>query len=478
MSTALHPRTLKEIDAIFKPTWPAKPIVELPRVPLMDSFSSMFFNFGSCFAGTISHRLSGLGIEAHFYDGYGLAFSNEAVATLLRVLTGEIRLGPEHVHHFQDEVGGSTHCLYQYPKRFFMPDEELNAFMEETNAKVRDLIAKCTHMIITMGTCDVVRSKRTGLSINRTNKMPESEYYRHTNTVSEEIGWIESILASLKELRGGALPVMICTVSPQRQGFLPVYDVLAERNIPPSWFVQSSLTKAVMRTALHEVMLKYPDEPIHYFPSYEIVIDELRSHDPFESDLRHVNAPHTVNYVVKRFLQSYSSDFVLNQLALLKLMRDIRAEQEMLRQCPSAREVVLKRLEADILDPLSGLDDLSHCNKLLLDDILALLNEYGEYDRMADILRRHEASRRTLAVWGVGGRYEAGLTRFVRDHRHEFDILLVDGKNHGREVDGLTVRPPRDLQGRAIGALLVASVFRGEILEECGKLGLRPQFTL
>ena len=84
---------------------------------------------------------------------------------------------------------------------------------------------------------------------------------------------------------------VVLTVSPVRH----VGDGLQE----------NSVSKAILRVAVEELVEKY--ENVHYFPSYEILIDDLRDYRYYADDLAHPSSM-AVEYVWERFCEAVMSD--------------------------------------------------------------------------------------------------------------------------------------------------------------------------
>ena len=74
---------------------------------------------------------------------------------------------------------------------------------------------------------------------------------------------------------------------------------------------ENSVSKATLRLAVEELVAKY--ENAHYFPSYEILIDDLRDYRYYADDLAHPSKM-AVDYVWERFC-----DVVLSEGAKAKL---------------------------------------------------------------------------------------------------------------------------------------------------------------
>ena len=93
---------------------------------------------------------------------------------------------------------------------------------------------------------------------------------------------------------------VILTVSPVRH----IGDGLQE----------NSVSKATLRLAVEELVAKY--ENAHYFPSYEILIDDLRDYRYYADDLAHPSKM-AVDYVWERFCDAVLTDDAKAKLPLV-----------------------------------------------------------------------------------------------------------------------------------------------------------------
>jgi hypothetical protein len=84
-------------------------------------------------------------------------------------------------------------------------------------------------------------------------------------------------------------------------------------------FSENTLSKAHLIAALHKTITHYPS-PINYFPSYEIMMDELRDYRFYAEDLLHPN-PTAIDYIWIQFQENYISESVfglMNEICTLQ----------------------------------------------------------------------------------------------------------------------------------------------------------------
>ena len=118
------------------------------------------------------------------------------------------------------------------------------------------------------------------------HKLPGSQFDRRRPSVREIIAALEPVLQEFK-LRLPALEAIL-TVSPVRH----IRDGL----------VENQRSKAALLLAVEELSKQH--DFIHYFPSYEIVMDELRDYRFYDVDMIHPSSV-AIDYIWERFSQAF-----------------------------------------------------------------------------------------------------------------------------------------------------------------------------
>jgi hypothetical protein len=149
-------------------------------------------------------------------------------------------------------------------------------------------------MIITLGTAWVYQFKETGQVVSNCHKLPDRLFIRKILSTQEIIDEWQVLLQQLWELNP-ELKILF-TVSPIRH-----WKDGAHGN---------QLSKATLLLAIDKLQQTYP-ERISYFPSYEIMIDELRDYRFYADDLLHPSMQ-AIAYIWERFSESmFSSKTIL-----------------------------------------------------------------------------------------------------------------------------------------------------------------------
>jgi len=153
---------------------------------------------------------------------------------------------------------------------------------------VQNAVAKASHIVITLGTAWVYRHKASGNIVANCHKVPQREFSKELLSPGQIAGSVSNILSMLEKANPKA--AVIFTISPVRH--------------LKDGFAENQRSKANLISGLHEVLDAHVGA--NYFPSYEIVMDELRDYRFYATDLVHPNQM-AIDFIWERFAESWIS---------------------------------------------------------------------------------------------------------------------------------------------------------------------------
>jgi lysophospholipase L1-like esterase len=154
-------------------------------------------------------------------------------------------------------------------------------------------------VFLTLGTNHVYRLNETGEIVDNCQKRPQRLFTEERLTVDECADYLRQTVEVLRRQRSDVQVVL--TVSPIR------YQKYG--------FHESQLSKATLILAVDQLIsqdgreassLASPPSTLHYFPAYEIVLDELRDYRFYKEDMLHPSAQ-AVEYIWERIADLYLS---------------------------------------------------------------------------------------------------------------------------------------------------------------------------
>ena len=253
---------------------------EIEIAPLAEGLEhdAKIFALGSCFAENISERLA----KAKFSvttNHFGVLFNPLSIANAIERLDAtrafavcDIEAGRENFFSFDahSSLDGKSQT-------------EAFANLNRAVAQGAKALSESDWVILTFGTAWIY--EKGGRVVANCHKQPASQFSRRRLSVAEIIERYDALFEGV--LRDKKV---LFTVSPVRH----IGDGLQE----------NSVSKATLRLAVEELVAKH--ENAHYFPSYEILIDDLRDYRYYGEDLAHPSKV-AVDYVWERFCEAILS---------------------------------------------------------------------------------------------------------------------------------------------------------------------------
>ncbi len=257
--------------------------IERTKAPFAIEHDTPLLFLGSCFSDEIGSRLADDGFKV-LHNPMGPLYNPASVAACLdRVCSGSL-------YTTQELANGPRgfHCL-DYCTRYSGADAA--AVLDAVNgdiAGISEFVALSPLVFITLGSAYVYRIAATGRVAGNCHKFPADCFSRELLTVEQAADALHSAV-QLLSIRG--VNHIVFTVSPIRH----LADGLHGNNI----------SKATLLIAIDSVVERYPGL-CSYFPSYEIVLDDLRDYRFYASDLKHPS-PMAVDYIYEFFSDYYFS---------------------------------------------------------------------------------------------------------------------------------------------------------------------------
>lgn len=258
--------------------------IPLQKSPFPIDYDSKILLLGSCFTENMGEKFDYFKLKTTV-NPFGIIFNAVSLEKLIRRVV-ENRKFTENDIFFHNEL---WHCyevhseLSNSSKEEFL--KELNQIIKQSNNQ----IIHSTHIIITLGTSWIYRNKETNEIVANCHKVPQKEFTKELLSISQTKESLESIISLMHSVNPNCH--FIFTVSPVRH--------------LKDGFVENTLSKAHLIAALHKTITHYP-LPITYFPSYEIMTDELRDYRFYAEDMLHPSDV-AINYIWKRFSENYVS---------------------------------------------------------------------------------------------------------------------------------------------------------------------------
>ena len=236
---------------------------------------------GSCFADNIGEKFG----EYYFQttiNPFGTLYNPASIMKAIH-----LSLQKESKHYLLQH-NGLWHSMVHHGS-FSHPDKNVLLHRyEASQMTMRNALHEASTIIVTFGTSWVYEME--GMVEATCHKMPSDLFRRDCMTANKIIEMWLPLLAQIPNKH------WIFTVSPIRH----IKDGLHANHLSKATLMQAIDTLIVNARGLN------PSSSYSYFPSYEIMLDELRDYRFYAEDMVHPSSQ-AVNYIWERFVGTYMS---------------------------------------------------------------------------------------------------------------------------------------------------------------------------
>ena len=250
--------------------------IDIPAADFKIDYTSRLAFFGSCFADNISAQFA----ERKFHvlvNPFGTVYNPGSLAGQIKAIADGKIFGEEDV--FQDtRCDGLWHCWDAHSSLSGATKEECIEKLNAATAQAREFLQKADTVFITLGSAFLYYLKDSGKPVSNCHRQDPNLFTRRMISVDEATEAIRGIATSIRQLNQNVH--IVFTVSPIRH----LGDGAHGNN----------LSKATVLLAIEKAMqgITSPsarNDIAAYFPSYEIVMDELRDYRFYDSYMIHVS---------------------------------------------------------------------------------------------------------------------------------------------------------------------------------------------
>lgn len=250
--------------------------IDIAPLPRQIDYSSRILSLGSCFASNIAQKMRDTKFNI-MSSPTGILFNPESIASTINRLATNAEITPAEI-----ACDGEMWFNYDFHSSFSSTNrEQAVASMQQALTQGAEALANADTVIITFGTAWVYRHSLSGKVVANCHKQPHKLFSRELLSVDDIVkSWSKILSLHLKDKQ------VIFTVSPVRH----LSDGLE----------QNSLSKAILRIAIAELQKLFPNTC--YFPSYEIMNDELRDYRFYAEDMIHPSEV-AIEHIWQRFIE-------------------------------------------------------------------------------------------------------------------------------------------------------------------------------
>ncbi len=268
------------------------------------SYSSNILLLGSCFSENIGDKLNYFKFQTS-QNPFGILFHPKAIENLV--------LKAIHKKKYQEKdliyQNERWHCFDAHSNLSSSNKitilNNLNSAISSAETKLKE----ASHIIITLGTSWVYRYIKNDEIVANCHKIPQKKFLKEILSVRKITQSLEALMASIKSVNKNA--TILFTVSPVRH--------------LKDGFIENVRSKSHLISAIHNVINNRKNT--YYFPSYEIMMDELRDYRFYTEDMIHPNKI-AIQYIWEKFIETWFTEDAK------KVMKEVETIQKGLTHKP------------------------------------------------------------------------------------------------------------------------------------------------
>lgn len=271
---------------------------EIPvgKYPFDLDYQSKILFLGSCFSDNVSKLLiqSGFSVKS---NPFGVLYNPISIKNALELLIEKKRFKSEDLFLHN----GAYHSFSHHGS---FSDASEDKALEKINTEIdtnHQYLKEADILFITLGTAYVYQDVKTESIVSNCHKLPAKNFNHFALTADEISTEYKSLIEKLKVINPKIK--LVFTVSPIRHWKDGAHE--------------NQLSKATLHLAISQLQKELGG--VFYYPSYELVMDDLRDYRFYSDDLVHLNSQ-AVSYIYEHFQNTfYSEQSKLIEKRVLKL---------------------------------------------------------------------------------------------------------------------------------------------------------------
>jgi hypothetical protein len=258
------------------------------------------------------------------------------------------------------EIRGPWHCWNAHGSLSAATREECIAKLNETTANARVFLQKADTVFITLGTAFVYFLRGNGVAVSNCHRQNPNMFIRKMISVDHAAEALKSIVHDLLKIKNDW--IASSSVRNDEQGknreFHIIFTVSPLRHLSDGAH-GNTLSKATLQLAVDKVIQEIASpgshaplgvsvarndvgaETISFFPSYEIVMDELRDYRFYDDDMIHLSKT-AEGYIFERMVETYCSEKTREDIRKVEKFMKMANHRIVDSQSPASKEFAQK----------------------------------------------------------------------------------------------------------------------------------------
>jgi hypothetical protein len=259
------------------------------KIPILQTdfkidYNAKIVSLGSCFAVNMAEKFDYFKFE-NSCNPFGILFHPLAIEKLIDFAVSGKEFTKKDIFFHNER----WHCFDAHSDLSNASKDELIANLNAITTSLKLQLQAASHIIITYGTSWVYRNVTTNQIVANCHKVPQKQFVKEILSVETIKKSMQNTLDLIQKINPNVN--FIFTVSPVRH--------------LKDGFVENQLSKAHLISAIYQILESAICnlQSAIYFPSYEIMMDELRDYRFYAEDMIHPNSV-AIDYIWQRFSET------------------------------------------------------------------------------------------------------------------------------------------------------------------------------
>jgi hypothetical protein len=276
--------------------------LDVKKLPWPINHKHKILLIGSCFTENIGAKLKKQKFNV-LENPNGILFNPVSVAEAIIHYIDDRKFSGDDIFNYNE----GWHSWKHHSRFSGLSADEALQKINGSTANAHEFLKQTDYIFITLGSAwtytltDKALNAKAGAVAANNHKAPSDWFFRRLMTTEEVLSVLDNMIHRLLHFKPGIR--IIFTISPVRH----IREGVIENN----------RSKAVLIQAVHHLVDKF--EGLYYFPSYELVIDDLRDYRFYSEDMVHPNYFAT-EYVWDKFVSSAMDDTTKKIIEDLKMI--------------------------------------------------------------------------------------------------------------------------------------------------------------
>lgn len=257
-------------------------------VPVLEREDKITYNhkilaLGSCFADNMSAVFKRYQFQ-QISNPFGIVFHPLAIEKLIQFAVQGYVFTEKDV--FENQQIWSCYAVHSCCNQ--LEKDDLIDYLNAKTCLLKEYLDQANFIVFTFGTAYVYEHISSGEIVANCHKVVQKEFAKKLLTYQQIFDSYQRIINLVRSVNKTAQ--LVFTISPVRH----IKDGV----------VNNQRSKSLLHAALQDVLERQEQSKVSYFPSYEILMDELRDYRFYQSDLLHPSEM-ALEYIWERFKEAY-----------------------------------------------------------------------------------------------------------------------------------------------------------------------------